>query len=307
MLMRDGASRLPRLGRPRDTSATMTHATHMQQPTTDPSSPYWDERLETLPSERRRLLREHRLHWQVRRCWDGSPFYRARLGAAGIEPSTFGGLADWGRLPILREADLPATVDWALAPQSWWDHQDEAEGRPVRVVTDGDAIQQADLAARALWAAGARPGQPLPVGSSGLSLMARPDIVLGAGRIGAEICDADLSQFAPARSWPFVGQLDFRCRDGEVAHWNEDHFLIELVDQATGRTAEVGAPGVVVITDLAREGSPLLRFWTGQRASALLDEPCRCGRTLAHSRSLGEIRRSSSAAPRPSHSARSSR
>src|SRR3954468_1324090 len=105
------------------------------------SQRYWDERLETLPAERRALLREHRLHWQLRRCWDGSPFYRARLEAAGLDPSTFSGTDDWTRLPTLRDTDLPVTPDWAVAPEVWWDHLDAIPGHPQRVVTDGDAIQ----------------------------------------------------------------------------------------------------------------------------------------------------------------------
>src|SRR4051794_17762605 len=80
---------------------------------------YWDAQLETLLPERRRLLREHRLHWQVQRSWDGSPFYRAWLEAGGLDPTTFDGLADWARLPILRAADLPSPHEWAVAPQSW--------------------------------------------------------------------------------------------------------------------------------------------------------------------------------------------
>src|SRR5262245_45064347 len=119
----------------------------------------WDPQLETLAPERRRLLQEHRLHWQLRRCWDGSPFYRARLEQAGIDPATFAGLEDWRRLPELRAEVLPELRDWAVAPESWWERVDQVPGHPARVVTDGDAIHLADLAARALWAAGARPGQ----------------------------------------------------------------------------------------------------------------------------------------------------
>src|SRR4051812_38012370 len=101
--------------------------------------PYWDAQLETLPAERRRVLREHRLHWQLRRCWDGSTFYRDRLERVGLDPASFGGLADWTRLPLLRAADLPAppsdadqTRRWAVAPESWWDHLDETPGEPGR-------------------------------------------------------------------------------------------------------------------------------------------------------------------------------
>src|SRR5262245_34353858 len=86
---------------------------------------YWDPRLETLPVERRRLLQDHRLRWQGPRCWDGSPFYRARLEAAGINPATFNGLRDLGKIPILRPGDLPGggvdgpSRDWTVAPEAW--------------------------------------------------------------------------------------------------------------------------------------------------------------------------------------------
>jgi len=165
---------------------------------------------------------------------------------------------------------------------------DEAPGHPARVVTDGDAIQQADLAARALWAAGARPGQPLPIGASGLNLMTRPEIVAGASRIKADLAGADLERYAPDIPWPSGTPWGYLCYEGELFHWNDDHFLIEIVDLDTGQPAPTGGTGAVVVTDLAREGSPLVRYWTGQGAD-VWDTPCRCGRTLATSRSLGAV------------------
>jgi phenylacetate-coenzyme A ligase PaaK-like adenylate-forming protein len=258
----------------------------MSLPPIDQTQPYWDARLETLPPDRRRLLQEHRLHWQFRRCWDGSPFYRARFEAAGLEPATFGGLADWGRLPILRESDLPATADWAVAPQNWWVRQADSSGHPTRVDTDGDAIQQADLAARALWAAGARPGQTLDPKGSGISLMTRPQIAAGAARIGADLGGLNLEDFAPGVMWPVRAPLVYLCCTGEMAHWNDDHFLIEIVDPSTGEPVPAGATGAVVVTDLAREGSPLLRFLTRQIAAGI-EDGCACGRTSSFSRTLG--------------------
>jgi len=201
-----------------------------------------------------------------------------------LNPATFGGLSDWARLPILHESDLPATADWAVAPESWWVRTDALPGRPSRVVTDGDAIQQADLAARALWAAGARPGQPLRIGRPGLFLMTRPAIVAGANRIQALLDGSDLS-LERDRVVPFSPPFIFTCFEGEAVHWNDDHFLIEVVDPATGEAVEPGVIGAVLITDLTREGSPLLRFWTRQSA-AVTETICDCGRTLPQSRSI---------------------
>jgi phenylacetate-coenzyme A ligase PaaK-like adenylate-forming protein len=45
---------------------------------------YWDRRLETLPPDELALVQDHRLQWQVQRCWLGSPFYRARIERAGL-------------------------------------------------------------------------------------------------------------------------------------------------------------------------------------------------------------------------------
>jgi phenylacetate-CoA ligase len=50
----------------------------------------------------------------------------------------------------------------------------------------------------------------------------------------------------------------------------------------TGDTVGPGARGGLVITDLAREGSPLLRFWIGLETT-LIETPCPCGRTSARS------------------------
>lgn len=246
------------------------------------SQRYWDTKLETLPTEQRQILREHRLHWQVRRCWDGSPFYRARMETAGLDAALSGGRESWWRLPMLHADDLPSVSEWAVAPESWWVRLDEVSGQPGRAVTDGDAIQQADLAARALWAAGARPGQTFPFPGRSTDVLIRSVVMVGAGRVGVAL-GSDGEAFAPAIDLPFVAPtLGYRCEEGRRIHWNDDHFLIELVAGNGGQPVKVGEPGAVVLTDLAREGSPLLRFWTGLQTQ-VSDDPCSCGRTSAWS------------------------
>jgi phenylacetate-CoA ligase len=68
------------------------------------------------------------------------------------------------------------------------------------------------------------------------------------------------------------------AKDG--AHVMEDHFLVEVVDPATGRPLPDGETGELVFTTLTKEALPLLRYRTGDRA-ALDRAPCRCGRTTA--------------------------
>jgi phenylacetate-coenzyme A ligase PaaK-like adenylate-forming protein len=62
-------------------------------------------------------------------------------------------------------------------------------------------------------------------------------------------------------------------------HVNEDHFLVEAVDPATGRPVPERTPGELVFSTLTKEALPLLRYRTGDIA-ALRREACACGRTL---------------------------
>jgi len=62
-------------------------------------------------------------------------------------------------------------------------------------------------------------------------------------------------------------------------HINEDHFLPEVINPATGERLPDGERGELVFTTLTREATPVIRYRTGD-ISALYHEPCRCGRTL---------------------------
>ena len=62
-------------------------------------------------------------------------------------------------------------------------------------------------------------------------------------------------------------------------HVNEDHFLPEIVDSASGEPLPEGEQGVLVITTLTKEALPLVRYWTGD-ITALDRSPCTCGRTF---------------------------
>jgi phenylacetate-CoA ligase len=70
------------------------------------------------------------------------------------------------------------------------------------------------------------------------------------------------------------------CAERRGLHLAEDHFLVELVDPATGAPARPGAVGELVLTTLTKEAFPLIRYRTGD-LTTLTTEPCACGRTLA--------------------------
>jgi phenylacetate-CoA ligase len=77
---------------------------------------------------------------------------------------------------------------------------------------------------------------------------------------------------------PGVSAECVEARDG--AHVNEDHFLVEVIEPASGEAVPDGELGELVFTTLTKEALPLLRYRTGDLAS-VTREPCACGRTFA--------------------------
>jgi phenylacetate-CoA ligase len=73
-----------------------------------------------------------------------------------------------------------------------------------------------------------------------------------------------------------VGAWGFECMVQDGVHVNEGEFIAEIIDPASGEPADEGE---LVITNLGRVGTPVIRYRTGDhvRRSA---EPCECGRTL---------------------------
>ena len=68
------------------------------------------------------------------------------------------------------------------------------------------------------------------------------------------------------------------CPAHDGLHINDDHFLPEIVDPASGDPLGAGKEGELVLTALTREALPMLRYRTGDLTS-LNPEPCACGRT----------------------------
>ena len=76
------------------------------------------------------------------------------------------------------------------------------------------------------------------------------------------------------------------CKEKAGLHFVEDHYLIEVLDPKTKEPVGEGERGVLVITHLSREGTPMIRYWTNDIVQ-LEFEKCACGRT--HVRAVGGI------------------
>ncbi len=78
-----------------------------------------------------------------------------------------------------------------------------------------------------------------------------------------------------------VGPVSFECWEAPQAfHINEQEFIGEVLDPATSKPVPDGEPGELVITNLGRTASPVIRYRTGD-VVVRRTGPCRCGRTFA--------------------------
>jgi phenylacetate-CoA ligase len=74
------------------------------------------------------------------------------------------------------------------------------------------------------------------------------------------------------------------CQNG--LHVFEDHFLAEIVDTETLEPLPMGCEGELVLTTLSKLAMPMIRYRT-RDITALMEEPCPCGRTLRRMRRIG--------------------
>jgi phenylacetate-CoA ligase len=78
-----------------------------------------------------------------------------------------------------------------------------------------------------------------------------------------------------------VGPVSFECWESPgYLHVNEGEFIVEVLDPVTGEPVADGEPGELVVTNLGRVASPVIRYRTGDIVIRRVT-PCPCGRTWA--------------------------
>ncbi len=78
-----------------------------------------------------------------------------------------------------------------------------------------------------------------------------------------------------------VGPVSFECWENPgFLHLNENEYICEVLDRSTLEAVPDGTPGELVITNLGRTASPVIRYRTGDVVVRRV-ERCVCGRTLA--------------------------
>ena len=78
-----------------------------------------------------------------------------------------------------------------------------------------------------------------------------------------------------------VGPISFECWENPgFVHLNECEYICEVLDPETGARVPDGRQGELVVSNLGRLGSPVIRYRTRDIVVRITD-PCPCGRTFA--------------------------
>ncbi len=125
------------------------------------------ERIETASRDELAALQCERLAWSLRHAYDNVPHYRAAFAAAGVHPDDFHSLDDLKKFPFTTKQDLRANYPFGMfaVPRDKIlriHASSGTTGKPTVVgYTAKDLETWAAVAARSLYAAGARPGMIL--------------------------------------------------------------------------------------------------------------------------------------------------
>ncbi len=127
------------------------------------------EPIETGSIDALRALQLQRLKWSLGHAYDHVAHYRAKFDAAGVHPSDLRTLEDLSKFPFTTKADLRDTYPFGMfavpREQVVRIHASSGTtGKPTVVgYTAQDISTWADLVARSIRAAGARPGDMVHV------------------------------------------------------------------------------------------------------------------------------------------------
>lgn len=111
---------------------------------------------------------------------------------------------------------------------------------------------------------------------------------LKTGIFGAEVWSDGMrkriEQVTTIKTYDIIGMTEtggvgmgIDCADRSGIHIWDDFYIVEIIDPKTGKQLPDGQEGEMVITTLAREGLPLIRYRTSDITRIVSREKCACG------------------------------
>lgn len=112
---------------------------------------------------------------------------------------------------------------------------------------------------------------------------------LKTGIFGAEVWSDGMrkriEQITKIKTYDIIGMTEtggvgmgIDCADKSGIHIWDDFYIVEIIDSKTGKPLPDGEEGEMVVTTLAREGLPLIRYRTSDITKIVSREKCACGR-----------------------------
>ncbi len=302
------------------------------------------------------------LRWTVRHARQGSPFYRARLDAAGVGADDVRALEDIRKLPFTTAEDLRDDYPFPLrsVPYEQIVRIHSSSGttgkRKILGYTQKDLDDWANMFARCyemagvtpldrvqiavgygLWTAGVgfqagceRIGAlAVPTGPGNLDLQCEflldlqstvycctasmglllaeevhkrglaekinlKKVIYGSERSSRSMRKRISELLGGAELFDIPGLTELygpgtgiECSDHDCIHYWADYYILEIVDPETLTPLPDGEWGEMVVTTLAKEAAPLIRYRT-RDITRVIPGPCTCGSILPrHSRIRG--------------------
>lgn len=123
---------------------------------------YWNEKIETLPTEEIKKLQLQKLREQVKHCYENSSFYRKKIDSVNLKPEDIKTLDDLKKIPFTVKSDLKENYPFGMVTVP----SDEivevhassgTTGNPiVGAYTKGDMEMWQEIMARSIYTAGGR-------------------------------------------------------------------------------------------------------------------------------------------------------
>ncbi|MGE5532816.1 MAG: phenylacetate--CoA ligase family protein [Bacillota bacterium] len=123
---------------------------------------YWNEKIETMPTEEIKKLQLQKLKLQVKHCYDNSVFYRNKFDKIGLKPEDIRSLDDLRKIPFTVKSDLRDNYPFGMVAAK----SDEiveihassgTTGNPIiGAYTRSDMDMWQELMARSIYAVGGR-------------------------------------------------------------------------------------------------------------------------------------------------------
>ena len=124
--------------------------------------PYWNEKVETMPSEELKKYQLKKLKEQVKHCYEDSPFYKKKFDKTGLKPENIRSLDDLQKIPFTLKNDLrdnyPYGMVAAKADEIVEIHASSGTtGNPIiSAYTKNDLDVWQELMARSMYTTGGR-------------------------------------------------------------------------------------------------------------------------------------------------------